>query len=65
MKLITAHRILIAAGIAFFFVYALLQARQYVVRDAGAGAALQAVVSVAVAIGLIVYYRSLKSWGRR
>lgn len=65
MKLITAHRILIAAGIAFFFFYALLQARIYVVRDGGLGAILQAAGALAVAVGLIVYYRSLKQWGQR
>jgi hypothetical protein len=65
MKLITAHRILIAAGIAFFLFYALFQARLYLARDGGAGAIVQAVVAVAIAVGLIVYYRSLKTWGRR
>ncbi|MBM3219331.1 MAG: hypothetical protein FJZ38_11760 [Candidatus Rokubacteria bacterium] len=65
MKLITAHRILIAAGIAFFLFYALLQARIYVVRDGGLGAMLQAGGAVAVAVGLTIYYRSLRHWGRR
>ena len=64
MKLITAHRILIAAGIAFFLFYALLQTRLYLARDSG-GALVQAVVAVAIALGLIVYYRTLKHWGRR
>jgi hypothetical protein len=64
VKLITAHRILIAAGIAFFLFYALLQARLYLARDSG-GALVQAVVAVAIAIGLIVYYRTLKHWGQR
>jgi hypothetical protein len=63
--LITAHRILIAAGIAFFFLYALLQARQFVARAAGTGAAVQAVAAIAIAIGLIVYYRSLRRWDQR
>jgi hypothetical protein len=65
VKLITAHRILIAAGIAFFAFYALLQARAYVVRGAGAGAVVQAVAAAAIVIGLAVYYRSLRSWGQR
>ena len=64
MKLITAHRILIAAGIAFFLFYALLQARQYLARG-GTGEIVQALVAAAVVIGLVVYYRSLKEWGRR
>ena len=64
MKLITAHRILIAAGIAFFLFYALLQVRFFLARG-GAGEIIQALVAAAVVIGLIVYYRSLKAWGRR
>ena len=65
MKLITAHRILIAAGTAFFLLYALLQTRLYVTRDGGMTALVQAVVAVAVVVGLIVYYRSLRTWGQR
>ena len=64
MRLITAHRILIGAGIAFFVFYALFQLRLWM--RAGATASLaQAVVSVAVAIGLVLYYRTLRRWGRR
>jgi hypothetical protein len=65
MKLITAHRILIVAGILFFLFYALFQLRLYVTRDVGIASLIQAVVSGAIALGLIVYYRSLRSWGRR
>ena len=65
MKLITAHRILIAAGIAFFLFYALLQARAFLTRGGEIGAAIQAVVAAAVVIGLALYYRSLRQWGRR
>lgn len=64
MKLITAHRILIAAGIAFFFLYALIRAREYA-GNSSMTSLVHAVVSVAIAIGLIVYYRSLRHWGRR
>ena len=64
MKLITAHRILILAGIAFFAFYALVQARVYVARNGGADAVVQAVIATAVVIGLIFYYRSLRNWGR-
>jgi hypothetical protein len=64
VKLITAHRILIAAGIAFFLFYALFQARLFVARG-GTGAIVQAAVAAAIAVGLVVYYRSLKQWGRR
>jgi hypothetical protein len=65
VKLITAHRILIAAGIAFFLFYALFQARLFLTHAGGAGAIVQALVSAAIVIGLIVYYRSLKRWGER
>lgn len=64
MKLITAHRILIAAGIAFFLFYAVFQGRLFG-RTGDLGPAIQAAVSAAVAIGLVVYYRSLRDWGRR
>ena len=59
MKLITAHRILITAGVAFFIFYAALQVRLYLGSGA-AGPLAQAVVSVAVAIGFVIYYRSLR-----
>ena len=64
MRLITAHRILIVAGIAFFLLYALIEARAY--ARTGSGVALaQAIVSPLVSIGFWVYYRSLaKRWGR-
>ena len=65
VKLITAHRILITAGIAFFLFYALFQLRLYMTRDAGVGALVQVGVSVAIVIGLSVYFRSLRGWGRR
>ena len=64
MRLITAHRVLIIAGIAFFLLYALIEARQWM--RTGAGAALaQAIVSPLVAAGFVIYYRSLaKRWGK-
>jgi hypothetical protein len=65
VKLITAHRILIAAGIAFFLFYAFLQARVFLTRGGGTGAIVQAIVAAAIVIGLIIYYRSLRQWGRR
>ena len=61
MKLITAHRILIGAGIVFFLFYAAV----LLARDRTTGALVQAVVSLAVAAGLVLYYRTLKGWGRR
>ncbi len=64
MRLITAHRILIAAGIAFFLFYALFQTRLWARTDAVASLG-QAVVSLAVAVGLALYYRTLRTWGKR
>ena len=65
MKLITAHRILIGAGIAFFVFYALFQVRLFFARDLGIAPLVHAAVSLAIAVGLVVYYRTLRSWGRR
>ncbi len=65
MKLITAHRVLIAVGIAFFVFYALVQSRLYMTRGGGAAALLQVAASLAVVVGLVLYYRSLRTWGRR
>ena len=65
MKLITAHRILIGAGIAFFLFYGLVQARQFLTRGGEVAAIVQAMVAAVIVIALIVYYRSLKAWGRR
>jgi hypothetical protein len=64
VRLITAHRILIAAGIAFFLFYALVEARVWL--RTGSGAALaQAVFAPLIAFGFAIYYRSLaKRWGK-
>ena len=58
MRLITAHRILILCGIAFFVVYAVIRAQKYL---AGGGAMdlVQAVVALLVAFGFQWYFRSL------
>jgi hypothetical protein len=63
VRLITAHRILILCGIAFFVVYAVIRARQYLgggdLADLG-----QAVVALLVAFGFQWYFRSLARWGK-
>lgn len=64
MRLITAHRILIGAGIAFFVFYAAFQARQYLTTRL-LDSLVQAVVALAVAVGFVLYYRTLRRWGRR
>lgn len=63
MKLITAHRILIGAGIAFFLFYAAFQLRVYLATRAVASV-VQSIVSAAVAIGFVLYYRTLRRWGK-
>lgn len=63
MKLITAHRILIGAGIAFFLFYAGVLLRHYAASGTAAEL-IQGAVSVVIAVGLIAYYRTLKRWGR-
>lgn len=62
VRLITAHRILIGTGIAFFAFYALLHVWHYA-RDGAGADIVQAAVASAVAVGLVVYYRSLRGWG--
>ena len=59
MKLITAHRILIGAGIAFFLFYAMI----VLTRDHTAVGFILAIVSLAVVVGLALYYRTLRRWG--
>ena len=63
MKLITAHRILIGAAIAFFVFFAAIQLRQYM-RVPGTAPLVEAVVSVVIAVGLVLYYRTLARWGK-
>jgi hypothetical protein len=59
VKLITAHRILIIAGIAFFLFYAMV----VLSRDHTASGLVQAAISLAVVVGLALYYRTLRRWG--
>jgi hypothetical protein len=63
MKLITAHRILIGAAIAFFVFFAAFELKQYT-RAPGAAPLVEAVISIVVAIGLVLYYRTLSRWGK-
>jgi hypothetical protein len=58
MKLITAHRILIVAAIAFFVFFA-------VVMYLKTGSVVVPLVSLAIAAALRIYFRSLTRWGRR
>jgi hypothetical protein len=61
--LITAHRILIGSGIVFFLFYAGWRVRHYL--GGGPTADLgHALLSAAVAVALVLYYRTLRGWGR-
>lgn len=64
MKLITAHRILILCGIAFFVVYAVIRTQRYLALGEMLDL-VQAVVALLVALGFQVYFRSLARWGKR
>jgi hypothetical protein len=64
MKLITAHRILILCGIAFFVVYAVIRTQTYLARGDTLDL-VQAVVALLIAFGFRVYFRSLARWGKR
>jgi hypothetical protein len=63
VRLITAHRILIGAGIVFFLFYAARQLWSFL-GAGGPGALVQSVVAAGVAVGFIFYYRTLSRWGR-
>jgi hypothetical protein len=61
VKLITAHRILIGAAIAFFVFYAVI----LFVRDRTTATLVHVLISLAIAAGLVLYYRTLRGWGQR
>jgi hypothetical protein len=64
VRLITAHRVLILAGIAFFVFYAVVRGREYLARGDTMDL-VQTVVSLAIAFGLQWYFRTLAGWGKR
>ena len=57
MTLMTAHKILIGSAIVFFLVYALWEVLNS--RAGGAWALVRGGVSVGVAVGFLIYFRSL------
>ena len=63
MRLITAHRILTGAAIAFFVFFAAVQLKIYL-RAPAAAPLLEAIVSVVVALSLVLYFRTLSRWGK-
>jgi len=64
VRLITAHRILILCGIAFFVLYAVIRTQKYLARGEVVDL-VQAVVALLVAAGFQWYFRSLARWGKR
>jgi hypothetical protein len=63
VRLITAHRILIVCGIAFFVVFAVIKTQKYLARGDTLDL-VQAVVALLVAFGFQWYFRSLSGWGK-
>jgi len=61
VKLMTAHKILISAAIAFFIFYALLQLLTYLQNGAPTALALGLLsAAVAIGFGIYLYFRSLR-----
>jgi len=63
VRLITAHRILITAGIVFFAFYGGLRVRHYFTGGGVTSDLIHAAVSLMVTVLLILYYRTLRRWG--
>jgi hypothetical protein len=61
MTLITAHKILIATAVVFFFGFALWELRNYFATSDG-WAAFRAGVYLLVSLGFAVYLGTLKKW---
>jgi hypothetical protein len=59
MKLITAHKILIASAIIFFVFFAWWEGRNYA-QTAAEWAAVRAILYLLVAVGFGVYFKNLK-----
>jgi hypothetical protein len=61
MKLLTAHKILIATAAVFFLFFALREGRGYYQgNDEWAG--FRAILYMLVAIGFAIYLKNLKRW---
>jgi hypothetical protein len=64
VRLITAHRILIIAGIAFSVFYAVVRGRMYLAHGDTVDL-VQAVAALLITGGLQWYLRSLARWDQR
>jgi hypothetical protein len=61
IRLLTAHRILIAAAVVFFLFLAFWEYRNYFRTDNG-WAVFRAVLYLLAAVGFGVYLKKLKQW---
>ena len=61
MRLLTAHKILIATAVIFFIFFALWELRNHANTDNG-WAVFRAALYFLVAIGFGVYFKTLKRW---
>lgn len=59
MRIKTAHKILIGSAIAFFVFFGVWQFRVYT-RTGEAGTLVTGILSVMVAVGFGIYFRSLR-----
>lgn len=64
MSLITAHRILIGTAVVFFLFFGLWELNGFR-ADGGAAALAQGLLSMAVAAGFAVYFRTIRERYRR
>jgi hypothetical protein len=58
MKLITAHKILIASATVFFVFFALWEARNYAVSEES-WAAVRSALYLGIAVGFAIYFKNL------
>ncbi|HXG53271.1 MAG TPA: hypothetical protein VNN77_17880 [candidate division Zixibacteria bacterium] len=63
MKLITAHRILIASAAVFFLFFSAWELARYFNRGEG-WAAGRSLLYLVIAVGFSIYFKSLKRWYR-
>jgi hypothetical protein len=60
MRLITAHKILIACAVVFFLFFGVFELRSY--ADAGtSGDLVSGIFGLAVAVGFALYFRRLRA----
>ncbi|MFQ5882700.1 MAG: hypothetical protein ACE5I9_09555 [Candidatus Methylomirabilales bacterium] len=59
MRIKTAHKILIASAIVFFLFFGIWEFNHYA-KSGDAWALIRGLVSVVVAVGFSIYFRSLK-----